>query len=408
MRKEDLISDILYLAMAAIVLLVGFLVIQPAINNGLLGRDMGQNVLFILIALVIGIIINVALMEIGHLIGAKIGGYKVLSTNILGFNFYKVFDKNAAKSQLKFRFKSFNGLSGETIIEPKKDSSNPFFYIFTPLILFLLEFVAMYFVISLAPQDSETYLEGIQIVKYGLIITTTIAGCIVLYDYFPAKLDTLNDGYRLISLSKKINIVAYNEKLKIEANEYKGIKNTEYKIFEEITDFTAKVNLEAAINEFLDDAIKTIYGSNSDLKKISEDILEYEKANNKNLKGLFIKNKEQYDAIMSQLQSVITTLSKNNASSEAYFLKISKELDKLEMNCPWLKPQVKDTRSMLEKIRDGVFNMNNIFPSTFLYKTISAFSISGEPVSMIIGQLLLIFLYGSSIYKNINNEFKRS
>lgn len=253
MRKEDLISDILYLAMAAIVLLVGFLVIQPAINDGLLGREMGQNVLFILIALIIGIIINVALMEIGHLIGAKIGGYNILSTNILGFNFYKVFDKNHAKSQLKFRFKSFNGLSGETIIEPKKDSSNPFFYIFTPLILFLLEFVAMYFVISLAPQDSETYFEGIQIVKYGLIITTTIAGCIVLYDYFPAKLDTLNDGYRLISLSKKINIVAYNEKLKIEANEYKGIKNTEYKIFEEITDFTAKVNLEAAINEFLDE-----------------------------------------------------------------------------------------------------------------------------------------------------------
>ena len=31
MRKEDLISDIIYLLMAGIVLLVGFLVIQPAI-----------------------------------------------------------------------------------------------------------------------------------------------------------------------------------------------------------------------------------------------------------------------------------------------------------------------------------------------------------------------------------------
>ena len=273
MRKEDLISDILYLAMAAIVLLVGFLVIQPAINDGLLGRDMGQNVLFILIALIIGIIINVALMEIGHLIGAKIGGYKILSTNILGFNFYRVFDKNSAKSQLKFRFKSFNGLSGETIIEPKKESSNPFFYIFTPLILFLLEFVAMYFVISLAPQNSETFFEGIQILKYGLIISTTIAGCIVLYDYFPAKLDTLNDGYRLISLSKKINIIAYNEKLKNDANEYKGIKNTEYKIFDEITDFTAKVNLDAAINEFLDgkneESLAIIDKCLSDASKIS-------------------------------------------------------------------------------------------------------------------------------------------
>ena len=195
------------------------------------------------------------------------------------------------------------------------------------------------------------------------------------------------------------------ESLNFESDKYDMSKQTDLLISALTVNHNGK---NIPINEFLDDAIKTIYGSNSDLKKISEDILEYEKANNKNLKGLFIKNKDQYDAIMSQLQSVITTLSKNNASSEAYFLKISKELDKLEMNCPWLKPQVKDTRSMLEKIRDGVFNMNNIFPSTFLYKTISAFSISGEPVSMIIGQLLLIFLYGSSIYKNINNEFKRS
>ena len=39
MRKEDLISDIIYLLMAGIVLLVGFLVIQPAINDGLLMMD---------------------------------------------------------------------------------------------------------------------------------------------------------------------------------------------------------------------------------------------------------------------------------------------------------------------------------------------------------------------------------
>ena len=195
------------------------------------------------------------------------------------------------------------------------------------------------------------------------------------------------------------------ESLNFESDKYDMSKQTDLLISALTVNHNGK---NIPINEFLDDAVKTIYGANADLKKISENIFEYEKANNKNLAGLFIKNKEQYDAIMSQLQSVITTLSKNNASSEAYFLKISKELDRLEMNCPWLKPQVKDTRSTLEKIRDGVFNMNNIFPTTFLYKTISAFSISGEPVSMIIGQLLLILLYGSSIYKNISSEFKRS
>lgn len=250
MRKEDLISDIIYLLMAGIVLLVGFLVIQPAINDGLLGSNTGENILFILVALIIGIIINVILMELGHLIGALIGGYKVLSFNILGLNFYKDFSENSAKPKLKFRFKGFNGLTGETIIEPKKEKANPMFYVFFPLILFLLEFVVMYFAVTLIPATSDYHFEAVQIVKYGLVVSTTIAGCIVLYDYFPAKLDTLNDGYRLISLKNKINIEAYNEKLKLEANEYKGIKNTEFKIFEEITDFTAQVNLETALKKF--------------------------------------------------------------------------------------------------------------------------------------------------------------
>ena len=250
MRKEDLISDIIYLLMAGIVLLVGFLVIQPAINDGLLGANTGENILFILVALVVGIVINVILMELGHIIGALIGGYKILSFNILGLNFYKDFSENHAKGQLKFRFKGFNGLTGETIIEPKKEKANPMFYVFFPLILFLLEFVAMYFAIQLIPASASSHFEPVQIVKYGLVVSTTIAGCIVLYDYFPAKLDTLNDGYRLISLLRnKINIEAYNEKLKLEANEYKGIKNTEYKIFEEITDFTARINLETALKK---------------------------------------------------------------------------------------------------------------------------------------------------------------
>ena len=240
MRKEDLISDIIYLLMAGIVLLVGFLVIQPAINDGLLGSNTGENILFILVALIIGIIINVILMELGHLIGALIGGYKVLSFNILGFNFYKDFSENAAKPKLKFRFKGFNGLTGETIIEPKKEKANPMFYVFFPLIFFLLEFVVMYFAVTLIPATSD---------------------------------DTLNDGYRLISLKNKINIEAYNEKLKLEANEYKGIKNTEFKIFEEITDFTAQVNLETALKKFsekdYDEAINIIDSCLSKPQKIS-------------------------------------------------------------------------------------------------------------------------------------------
>ena len=195
------------------------------------------------------------------------------------------------------------------------------------------------------------------------------------------------------------------ESLNFESDKYDMSKQTDLLISALTVNHNGK---NIPINEFLDDAIKTIYGSNSDLKKISEDILEYEKANNKNLKGLFIKNKEQYDAIMSQLQSVITTLSKNNASSEAYFLKISKELDKLEMNCPWLKPQVKDTRSMLEKIRDGVFNSKTLMSSGFALNALLGMSHTltktGEPTLMTFGTILMLLCHAKNAHSSYQNS----
>ena len=195
------------------------------------------------------------------------------------------------------------------------------------------------------------------------------------------------------------------ESLNFESDKYDMSKQTDLLISALTVNHNGK---NIPINEFLDDAVKTIYGANADLKKISEDILKYEKANNKNLAGLFIKNKEQYDAIMSQLQSVITTLSKNNASSEAYFLKISKELDKLEMNCPWLKPQVKDTRSVMEKLKDGIWNKHNVIPSVFIYNILSCASSCGEPHTMSLAQIVLFIFYGFNIMKNINNEFRKA
>ena len=205
------------------------------------------------------------------------------------------------------------------------------------------------------------------------------------------------------------------ESLNFESDKYDMSKQTDLLISALTVNHNGK---NIPINEFLDDAFKTIYGSNADLKKISDDILKYEKSNNKNLAGLFIKNKEQYDAIMSQLQSIVTTLSKNNASSEAYFLKISKELDKLEMNCPWLKPQVKDTRSVMEKIRDGLFNEKNIIPlaasgniisHSLLTAGAATMQTSGvEPHGLACGAILMLLGYASLIGINVYHEFKRS
>ena len=197
------------------------------------------------------------------------------------------------------------------------------------------------------------------------------------------------------------------EALNFESDKYDMSKQTDLLISALTVNHNGK---NIPINEFLDDAFKTIYGANTDLKKISENIFEYEKANNKNLAGLFIKNKEQYDAIMSQLQSIVTTLSKNNASSEAYFLKISKELDKLEMNCPWLQPQVKDTRSTLEKIKDGVFNSKTLMSSGFALNALLGMSHTltktGEPTLMTLGAIIMLFCHAKNTYSSYQNSYK--
>ena len=122
MKKEDVISYIVY----ALILIAAILTVVFAINPLLSGEDAYLNglpvfsyspVVYSIITIVISIIFGGILVEVGHVLGAKIGKYKIISVNILYFNFYKT--KNAqGKDTFKFRFKSFDGLTGETIVMP--------------------------------------------------------------------------------------------------------------------------------------------------------------------------------------------------------------------------------------------------------------------------------------------------
>ena len=104
--------------MVAIALVVGFLVIFPAFENGYLYPDTGFRFAFIILSIILGIIFNAILIEVGHLIGAKIGKYEILSFNILGFCLYKI--KKDGKSQTKFKFpRAFDGLTGDDYLSKK-------------------------------------------------------------------------------------------------------------------------------------------------------------------------------------------------------------------------------------------------------------------------------------------------
>lgn len=247
MLKEDITSIIVYVLMVAVAAIVGFVVISPAFSN--MNSINGMSVTgFLVIGLVIATLLNIILFELFHFLGALVGGYSVLSFNILGFCFYKMFDKETKKVKWKFKFPvSFDGLTGETIITPKKGKNNPMLFVFAPLAVFTIEVfllvLAYTFIIEkIGSQNQFLFL------KYFQLLVVTVGGMLFIYNYFPAKLDSQTDGYRLVLLGKKENIEAYNTLLKIKGDEFLGEEVFEYKTFKEITDFTAIVNLLAVRN----------------------------------------------------------------------------------------------------------------------------------------------------------------
>lgn len=243
MKKEDIVSLVVYLLMIAVAILVGLLVISHlfddfGIPSG--GGRIGFAILFVIISL----LVNAPLLELGHVIGAKMGNYKVTSFNFLGLCFYK------KEGKLKFKFSNFDGLTGETKIAPNKDQtkpSSPRAFAIMPLIVYAIEIAAFLVVFSmlygLAKSSSSGGTNFIGLLEVLLIMMVTIGGMLHLYNIFPAHLDSTTDGYRLIIFSKKENLEAYNELMRIENSYMEGKEVTEFKVFDNITDFTSQVNL---------------------------------------------------------------------------------------------------------------------------------------------------------------------
>lgn len=247
MTKEDLLSFIVYVLMVAIAAVVGFAVISPAFST--IKTINGMNpAAFLVVALLIAVLLEVILFEIGHIVGAIIGGYEILSVNVLGFFFYKSFNEEKKKYVIKFKFpQEFNGLTGETIVVPKKKKTNPVSFVMTPLIIFAVE-VALLVLAYILITDPKSGQNPVLFLKYFQLLVVTIGGMLFIYNYFPAKLDSMTDGYRLTLLNKKINVEAYNVLLTIEGDEFLGKEADTYTTFDEITDFTARVNLLSARN----------------------------------------------------------------------------------------------------------------------------------------------------------------
>ena len=236
MKKEDITGLIVYLVIIALAVVYGFAVLQTHASESSLSGF--PYVLYIGGAVLSGTIINGVLFELAHVVGAKIGKYKVISCNILGFCFYK-----DDSDKTKFRFASFDGLTGETKTVPKEgmvEKANPYPYLFFGSVFFVIEAIAVMVLFSIFRNSDDA---GLKDVAYALLTIGAIGLVILIYNILPLKIDSMTDGYRLTMVSNPKNKAAFNELLRVEYQMAKGDENVEIKVFDEITNFTADLNL---------------------------------------------------------------------------------------------------------------------------------------------------------------------
>lgn len=236
MKKEEVRTLIVILVMAALAIIFGARFVGPA--NQLYGpKKMGQ-FLFISINLVIALVINVIALEGLHALGALIGGYSITAFNIFGICFYK--DMN---NKWKVGLKEADGLMGETKIAPKKEKTNIKPYIWCPIFGYAVELgtcIVLYTMISKGTIEIKT--TWIAVSALVFILGSSL---IAIYNFVPLKLDSFTDGYRLVLLTKEVNVKAYNEVLKIEDLNRQGKSTDNITVFDEITEYTANLNVMA-------------------------------------------------------------------------------------------------------------------------------------------------------------------
>jgi hypothetical protein len=242
MKKNDVMGYVVYALMLAIAVVVGFAIIRPIFSetNYVAVVPLNNGILFVLIAIVTGVLVSAFLLELGHFIGAKLGHYQIASWDCLG-----VCIKKGAKGKTKVSFASFDGITGETKVIPTDvKKSNPRHMIYVPLFFFFLEVVACVIVMVYSQTKAASDITNISWI-WGYVFSITVlavSGMIFLYDIFPAPLDSKNDGYLITILTNETNVEAYNQMLLAEDKIAHGFPAGTTPVYESVTDFTARVN----------------------------------------------------------------------------------------------------------------------------------------------------------------------
>ncbi len=238
MKKNELASFIVYVMMFVIAILVGVFIIRDTIMEYGSSLRINQWVL-VAISVVAGILFNSFILEAGHVIGFKLGKYDVYSFCLLGLTW-----KRSKDGKIAFSVGGFDGLTGETKAKPHDvETSNPSQVILMPIVLFFAELLMCVVMIVVATQMVNNGQKDAAWLQIFAIIVLAVGGMILLYNIFPAHLDSTTDGYRMTILSKPINRVAFNQIMLADYYEAVGEPLEETPVYTEISDFTSELNL---------------------------------------------------------------------------------------------------------------------------------------------------------------------
>ena len=234
MKKEDVSGIIVYILILVVAVVFGITVLRVQAGNW---NNQFVFILYVLGAIAAGVVFNAVLFELAHIAGAKAGRYLILSVNILGLLWYK------EDGKAKFKFSGYDGLTGETKILPKEDAKkepNPSPYLLFGTLFYIVELVAVIIVFSVINTNSYDFASN---AAYFVLIMAVIGGMVLLYNILPFKLDAITEGYRMRMTTNAANKKAFNELLRVEYAISQGKDDVEIATFEDITNFTAELNL---------------------------------------------------------------------------------------------------------------------------------------------------------------------
>lgn len=245
MKKEDITGLFVWLLILGAAVAYFFFGIRPQADNSFIFQETNWivYVLFFIAAVIVGVILNAIMFEIAHVLGAKAGRYDVVSTNILGFTFYKEDGKR------KFHLSHFDGLTGETKILPKekaKKEPNPTAFLLFGSLFFGVEIILVIFAflfITTSPDKTDLAVD----MAYFILTIGVSGASILFYNIVPFRLDSLTDGYRLRLVGSRKNRRAFNQLLFAEVTGQIS-KEQEEKAFkgEKESNFSTDMNLNKA------------------------------------------------------------------------------------------------------------------------------------------------------------------